>query len=110
MRAPFEKIKKADRTLKAVVIIYPFLGLMLLGFSLHIYFKHDLDWTLTKPIPIDEFESFEKADQVLVYLLLPILAVGYFLAAYSIWNYRRKRGDINDFSKIETKSEIDSRK
>jgi heme/copper-type cytochrome/quinol oxidase subunit 2 len=109
MCASFDKIKKADRKLKVIVIGYPLLGLMVLYLSLYLYLKHDLDWTLNKPVEIDTFQQFEKAVRILVYVLLPTLAVGYFLAAYYVWDYLRKRGDLNDYSKTETKSEMDSK-
>jgi hypothetical protein len=102
MRAPIGKMKKADRGLRAAFIYCLLAGFAYLIFTLRIFLKHEfLTDTTTKPVPIDVYHSLFVVTQVLVYLICPCVAASFFFVGYLIWNYRRKRGAIEDHDKSD---------
>jgi len=100
MRTPLNKLKKADRALMAAFLFCFFVGLAIVAFVLRTYFKNEL-WvdTQTKPASVDLYDSLFVVAHILVYWLFPVFAAGFFLVGYIIWNYRRKRGAIEDHDK-----------
>ena len=74
------------------------MGLWLIGFSLLIFLKHgmlkNMEWD--KPVPVDVYERLLVHFRLLIYVLIPAVAVGYLTVGYSIWYYRRKRGAMKE--------------
>ena len=98
MRAPIDQIKKADKKLLVVMIFCLVIGLMLITFTLHAYITHqlqkDMDWN--KPVPPADYQSVLESLRILTFQAFPMIGAGFILIAYAIWDYRRKRGAIND--------------
>ena len=102
MRTPTDKLKKADRNLVAVSFFCLVMGLMLVWFCLRTYFKHDFEFLDSdKPVSLAVSRPLIRAVKAITYVLLPVLACGYFLAAYSIWSYRRRRGKMTPNTALE---------
>jgi hypothetical protein len=98
MRTPLNKLKKADRALMAAILFCFFVAFAIFTFVLRAYLKDEL-WvnTQTKPASVDLYDSLFVVAHVLVYWLFPIFAAGFLLVGCIIWNYRRKRGAIEDY-------------
>ena len=102
MRTPADKLKKADKNLVAVSLFCLGMGLMLVWFCLRTYFKHDFEFLdADKPVSLAVSRPLIKAVKAITYVLLPVLASGYFLAAYSIWSYRHRRGKLTPNTALE---------
>jgi len=103
MRASPEKIKKADKHLFIAVMFCVVVGLMLSAFTLRTYLKRqlqaDMDWN--KAVPVAVYEPLLNTLRVFVFLILPAMATSLFGVAYLIWDYRHKRGAINDHDKSD---------
>jgi len=103
MSASPDKIKKADKHLLIAVIFCVVVGLMLSAFTLRTYLKHqlqaDMDWN--KPVPVAVYEPLLNTLRVFVFQILPATAISLFGVAYLIWDYRRKRGALNDHDKSD---------
>ena len=100
MRTPLVKMKKADRALMVAFIYCLFVGLATFVFILRAYLKDELlTDTQSKPASVDVYDSLFVVAHILTYWLLPCLAAGYLLVGYTIWNYRRKRGAIENHDK-----------
>ena len=82
----------------AVMLLCLVLGLMLLTFTLHAYFTHqlqsDMDWN--KPVPAALYQTLLETMRIMTYELFPLIAAGFIMVAFAIWDYRRKRGAIKD--------------
>jgi H+/Cl- antiporter ClcA len=96
MRTPFEKLKKADKELKGVMVMCLLFGLFIIGFVLYLYLKHDFSNLWGKQLPVNEYELIIKATLVWAVWVLPSFGIFLVLVAYAIWNYRRKRGVIKE--------------
>jgi hypothetical protein len=94
MRAPFEKLKKADRDLKTSAIACLCLGLLLIGGILFAYLKHYFSNLWDKQLPVNVYKPYIKAWMLTFGLLLPSLGILLVLVAFQILSYRRKRGEI----------------
>jgi hypothetical protein len=94
MRTPFEKLKKADKELLAVMIFCLFMAILFLGAVLGLYLKHDLSNIRDRELPVNTYKLYIKAYLVAVCGLMPCAGVGFLLVGYKIWDYRRKRGEI----------------
>jgi hypothetical protein len=101
MRTPFDKIKKADRALRAYSIFCLFLGLLIIGDTLYLYLDHDFSGLWDKTLPEKVYKPIIKGSLVAVCVVLPAIGFGFILVAYGIWNYRRKRGDVQDHDKTD---------
>ena len=101
MRAPIDKIKKADRALKAYSIFCLLFGLFVVGNTLYLYFCHDFSGLWDKTLPDTVYKPVIKGSLVVDCVELPALGFGFVFVAYRIWDYRRKRGDIEDHDKTD---------
>jgi uncharacterized membrane protein YjgN (DUF898 family) len=100
MRAPLDKMKKADRALMAAFVFCLIVGLATFAFILRTYLKHELlTDTQSTPAPVDVYDSLFVVAHMFVYWFCPCVAAGYLLVGYVIWNYRRKRGTIENHDK-----------
>ena len=91
--------EKADKKLKAALAFCLFLGLTLIGFVLFIHFNHYLSVDWDKPVPVDVYRTLVAAMQTLVNWIILPLGTGYLWIGYTIWNYRRKRGTLEELEK-----------
>ena len=92
MCTSIDKLKKADRNLVMASIACLVVGLLLAWLSFSTYFKHYFEFLdPDKPVSVAVSRLLIKSIKLYTFVLLPVLAGGYFMVAYSIWNYRRKR-------------------
>jgi ABC-type dipeptide/oligopeptide/nickel transport system permease component len=90
MSTPPDRLKEADKKLKVALACCLILGPLILAFVLIVYYKNFLlHWD--KPMPVGACNDFIDAARAVVFIILPALSVGYFVIAYIIWHYRRKR-------------------
>jgi hypothetical protein len=101
MRTPFDKIKKADKALKAMLIFCLFMGLLIIGDVLYLYLNGDFSNLWDKTLPASVYKPIIKGSLVLASVVLPSLGVGFLAVGYGIWDYRRKRGTIKDHDKTD---------
>lgn len=102
-------MKKADRNLVVLLIFCLFMGLFIIGDVLYLYLNHDFSNLWDKPLPINVYKPIIKASLVLTCVVLPSLGVGFLLVGYGIWDYRRKRGPINQHDNDDDKMNQRSR-
>ncbi|HEY3761589.1 MAG TPA: hypothetical protein VGN23_07570 [Verrucomicrobiae bacterium] len=88
-----DKLKKADKGLKAAMLLCLFMGVIFLGFTLRTFLKHQLltDTEYNKPVPFEAYRSLLHGLRAVTYWVFPCIGIGYLVVGYAIWDYRRKR-------------------
>ena len=101
MRTPFEKLKKADKELKAVMVISLVVGLFIIADVLYLYLNHILSNLWDRQLSAAVYKPIIKGSLVGICIVLPALGVLLILVAFKIWDYRRKREIIKEHDKSD---------
>ena len=101
MPTSFEKLKKADKELKAVMIFCLVMAVLFCGAVLGLYLKHGLANLWDRELPASVYKPAIKGSLIAVFWLMPCAGIGFLLVGYKIWDYRRKRGKIKEHDQTD---------
>jgi len=85
-----DKIAKLDRDLKVAIIGCLAVGVLLSGFIAYEFFNFHLREDPIE-LPVEKHQALVEAVQYFLFSVIPVLAGGYLLVGFVIWNYLRKK-------------------